>query len=54
MAVNRCVMRWLMKQLREGVVEMSCGRLLYVIGKRMEKVYSKMGVFPVYIHLGGG
>ena len=37
MAVNRCVLRWLLKQLREGAVVMSCERLLYAVGPKMEK-----------------
>ena len=34
--MNRCVLRRLLKQLREGAV-MSCERLLYAIGPKMEK-----------------
>ena len=33
MAMNR----WVLKQLREGAEVMSCGRLLYADGPKMEK-----------------
>ena len=37
MAVNRWVLGWVLKQLREGAEVMSCGRLLYADGPKMEK-----------------
>ena len=37
MAFNRWVLKWVLKQLREGAEVMSCGRILYADGPKMEK-----------------
>ena len=51
--MNRSVVSWVLKQLRKGDEVISCGRLLYADGPKLEKALAPY-IFVAYFGDGEG